>query len=70
MTNNNTLKSMSAAAIHLSGLELAHHRAVMAIMAANPKATEDQAVEVAESLSTLVVETLKHFVDREDKPCN
>lgn len=70
MNKNNTIKSSTAAEIYLTGLELAHHRAVAAILAANPKATEDQAVEVADSLSALVMETLKHFLDREDEPCN
>lgn len=71
INNKNTIKSKAAAAeIYLTGLELAHHRAVTAIMAANPKASEAQAVEVAESLSALVMETIKHFLDREDEPCN
>ena len=70
INKNNTLNSKSAAEIYFTGLELAHHRAVTAILAANPKATEDQAVEVADSLSALVMETLKHFLDKEDEPCN
>lgn len=70
INNNKIIKSKTAAEVYFSGLELAHHRAVCAILAANPRATEAQAVEVADSLSALVLETLNHFLDRENEPCN
>lgn len=72
MNYNNTMKSRAAIEeMQLSGLELAHHRAVAAIMAANPKATQEQAVDVADTISALVLETLKHFIEVGDKTsCN
>jgi hypothetical protein len=62
--------SSMPAEIYMTSLQLAHHRAVLAVMSANPRATEAQAVELADSMSALVMETLKHFLDREDEPCN
>lgn len=52
--------------LDLTSLEAAHARAVNSLMGNIPKLTEDEACEIVESITALMLETLKHFLPGED----
>ncbi len=50
----------------LRPLDAAHARAVNALLGNIPKLSEDEACEIVESMTALMLETLKHFLPGED----
>lgn len=51
----------------LTNLEKAHARAVVAVLSAMPTADEDQAEEVVESFTALVLYTIQAFLPEGEK---
>lgn len=60
---------MTTDLLDLESLTMAHYRAVKAVQAAMPSATDDQADELVEAITALVFETLKQYLPGEDS-CN
>lgn len=52
--------------LDLKPLEAAHARAVNALVGNIPKLSQDEACEIVESLTAVVLETLKHYLPGED----
>lgn len=54
----------------LRPLEIAHARAVNALMGNIPKLSNDEACEIIESMMAVVFETLKQYAQEEDDAAN
>lgn len=54
----------------LTSLEDAHDRAVRAVINAMHLASEDEAMELVDSITLVVLETIKAFLPKENESCN
>lgn len=54
----------------MTSLEDAHARAVRAVVTATITASEDEAMELVDAITLVVLETIKAFLPEEKESCN